>query len=343
MNYYEMTTEQLETLKASIDDKIDSYIGMSFASSRSEYVTYEIDSVDTDEIVINANHDLNGLIRDYTVTISGGVDDDVEYNRYNADEEIIDGGYMSFDRLQKDVHYAVIEIYELYKDLETINNILDDRAEEEPEEEPEEPEEEPEEVSIADVLGFTGFDYDDAKAKLENDPELDDLFETTNNILSTLGTRAEEEKETEGEVDNLQKTMLRYNHSINNQDPKGVHTMNRINSYNAYTVDRDFRYIANALGFHGFAYDDEDYDFRTKLEQDEELGDLLEQFEDIESSQFLIYTYTKVKFYERHEYDILSYLKTYGYDDNDNLNSIEDIMCSRVVAYVTGVISEYVY
>ena len=119
--------------------------------------------------------------------------------------------------------------------------------------------------------------------------------------------------------------------------------MNRIDAYNAYTVDRDFRYIANAFDFHGFAYDSEDYDFKEKLEQDEELGDLLEQFEDIESSQFLIYTRTKVEFYERHEHDILSYLKTYGYDDNDNLQSIEDIICSRVVAYVTGVLSEYGY
>lgn len=119
--------------------------------------------------------------------------------------------------------------------------------------------------------------------------------------------------------------------------------MNRIDAYNAYTVDSDFRRIANALGFHGFDYDDADADFRTKLENDEDLGDLLEQFEDIESSQFLIYTFLKVEFYKRHEYDILAYLKTYGYDDNDNLNSIEDIICSRVVAYVTGVLSEYGY
>ena len=289
MNYFDMTTEKLETLKSSIEEKLDTYVGMSFASSRSEYVSYEIDSVDTDEILINANHDLDGLIRDYTVTISGGVNDDVEYNRYNADEEIVDGGYMSFDRLQKDVRYAVIEIYELYKDLETIDNILNTRAEEEEEEEP------------------------------------------------------EEEKETEGEVDNLQKTMLKYNHSINKQDTNGVHTMNRTDVYNAYTVDRDFRYIADALGFGGFAYDNEDYNFKSKLEQDEEVGDLLDQLEDIESSQFLIYTCPKVKFYERHEYDILAYLKTYGYDDDDNLHSIEDIMCSRVTAYVTGVISEYDY
>ena len=275
MNYFEMPTEQLETLKATIEEKLDGYIGMSFASSRSEFVTYEIDSVDTDEIVINANHYFNGLIRDYIVTIDGGIDDDVEYSKYIDNGDLIDGGYMPFERLQKNVRYAVIEIYELYKDLETINNILDARAEE--------TEEKPEEKT------------------------------------------EEETEEPEGK-------------------DKGVNTMmNRIDAYNAYTVDRDFRYIANALGFHGFAYDDEDYDFRTKLEQDEELGGLLEQFEDIESSQFLIYTCTKVKFYERHEYDILAYLKTYGYDDNDSLHSIEDIMCSRVVAYVTGVLSEYGY
>lgn len=119
--------------------------------------------------------------------------------------------------------------------------------------------------------------------------------------------------------------------------------MNRIDAYNAYIANRDFSYIANALGFYGFDYDDEDADFKAKLENDEDLGDLLEQFEDIESSQFLIYTFLKVKFYERHEYDILSYLKTYGYDDSDNLNSIEDIICSRVVAYATGVLSEYGY
>ena len=119
--------------------------------------------------------------------------------------------------------------------------------------------------------------------------------------------------------------------------------MNRIDAYNAYNVNHAFRYIANALNFRGFDYNHEDDDFKTKLEQDEELGDLLDQLEDIESSQFLIYTCTKVRFYERHEYDILSYLRTYGYDDNNNLQSIEDIMCSRVTAYVTGVISEYGY
>lgn len=261
MNYYEMTTEQLESLKSSLEEKIDDYVGMSFASPRSELVSYEIDSVDSDEVEINANHFFDGLLRDYIVTIDGGVNDDVEYNHYNGDDDVIDGGYMSFDRLPKTIRNVVLEIYALYKELETINNILD--------------------------------------------------------------TRAEEEEESE--------------------ESKGVNIMKKFDAYNAYTVDRDFRYIANALGFHGFAYDDEDYDFRTKLEQDEELGDLLEQFEDIESSQFLIYTCLKVEFYERHEYDILSYLKTYGYDDNDDLQSIEDIMCSRVVAYVTGVISEYIY
>lgn len=123
--------------------------------------------------------------------------------------------------------------------------------------------------------------------------------------------------------------------------------MNRIDAYNAYNVNRDFRYIANALGFHGFAYDDdddEDADFRTKLEQDEELSDLLYQFEDIESSQFLIYTQNTTDFYQKHEHDIISYLKIYGYDDDDYyVRPIEDIICSRVVAYVTGVLSEYDY
>ena len=289
MNYYEMTTEQLETLKSDIEEKLNDYVGMSFASPRSEYVTYEVDSVDSDEILINANHDLDGLIRDYTVDILGGVNDDVEYNRYNADEEIVDGGYMSFDRLPKILRNAILEIYALYKELETINNILDARAEEEPEEEP------------------------------------------------------EEEKDTEGEVDNLQKTMLRHNHSINKQDTKGVHTMDRIDAYNAYVVNRDFRYIANALGFHGFAYDNEDADFKAKLENDEELSDLLDQFEDIESSQFLMYSYNTTDFYQKHEHDIISYLKIYGYDDDYYVRSIEDIMYSRVVAYVTGVLSEYGY
>lgn len=62
MSYYEMTTENLETLKSDIERKLDTYVGMSFASPRSEFVTYEIDSIDPDEILINANHYFNGLI-----------------------------------------------------------------------------------------------------------------------------------------------------------------------------------------------------------------------------------------------------------------------------------------
>lgn len=127
--------------------------------------------------------------------------------------------------------------------------------------------------------------------------------------------------------------------------------MNRFDAYDAYTTDRNFRYIANALGFTGFDYDPEDNDFEEKLENDNELGDLLEQFEDVESSQFLIYTSTITEFYKRHEYDILDYLSVYGYNEGDDVNygyddllqSIENIMCSRVVAYVTGVLSEYGY
>lgn len=119
--------------------------------------------------------------------------------------------------------------------------------------------------------------------------------------------------------------------------------MNRIDAYNAYTVNRDFRYIANALSFHGFDYDNEDADFKAKLENDEDLGDLLEQFEDIESSQFLIYSQNTTDFYQKHEHDIISYLKIYGYDDDYYVRSIDDIMYSRVVAYVTGVLSEYGY
>lgn len=276
MNYSVMTTKKLLALQSTFEEQINEYVGMSFASLRSELVTYEIDSVDSDEVLINANHFFDGLIRDYTVKIFGGVDDDVEYNRYNADEEITDGGYMSFDRLPKDVRNAVLEVYALYKKLEEINSILDNR-------------------------------------------------------LDTHDYEEEEEVETEEKTE--EKT----------EENTGVHTMNRFEAYNAYSVNRDFRYIANALGFAGFEYNHEDDDFRTKLENDSELDDLLEQLEDIESSQFLTYTYTKVKFYERHEYDILSYLKTYGYDDSDNLQSIEDIICSRVIAYVTGVISEYGY
>lgn len=180
MSYYEMTTEQLENLKSAIEEKLDTYVGMSFASPRSEYVTYEIDFIDSDEILINANHCYNGLIRDYTVDILDGVNDDVEYNLYNAEEEIVDGGYMSFDRLPKIIRNAVLEIYALYKELEKLDNILDTRAEEEEEE----PEEDKEVHYIANVLGFDGFDYDDAKAKLENDD-------------SILGTHAEEEEEEE--------------------------------------------------------------------------------------------------------------------------------------------------
>ena len=321
MNYYEMTTEKLETLKSDIEEQINDYVGMSFPSLRSDLVTYEIGSIDPDEVLITVNHCFDGVIRDYTVTINGGVEDDVEYNRYNSDDEVIDGGYVSFKRLQKDVRNAVVDIYELYRNLETIDNILDARSEEEEVVEIEEEEEDMDydkmttgqlESLIADALGFTGFDYDDAKSKLANDP-------------SILGNSAEESKEE------------------SKREDKGDHIMKKFDAYNAYTVNRDFRYIANALGFHGFDYDHFDDYFKAKLEQDEELGDLLDQLKDIESSQFLIYTCTKVKFYERHEYDILSYLKTYGYDDNDSLQSIEDIMCSRVVAYVTGVISEYGY
>lgn len=47
MNYYEMTTEQLESLKSSVEEKIDGYVSMSFPSLRSELVTYEVDSVDS--------------------------------------------------------------------------------------------------------------------------------------------------------------------------------------------------------------------------------------------------------------------------------------------------------
>lgn len=119
--------------------------------------------------------------------------------------------------------------------------------------------------------------------------------------------------------------------------------MNRIDAYNAYIINRDFRHIANALGFHGFDYDNEDGDFKEKLEQDKKLGDLLEQFEDIESSQFLMYSQNTTDFYQKHEHDIFTYLKTYGYDDDYHMQTIENIMCSRVVAYVTGVLSEYGY
>lgn len=120
--------------------------------------------------------------------------------------------------------------------------------------------------------------------------------------------------------------------------------MNRIDAYDAYTADRNFRNIANALGFTGFDYCPEDNDFEERLENDFELGDLIEQLEDVEYSQFLIYTSTKTEFYNRHEYDILDYLKTYDYNDvGGDLQNIEDIMCSRVITYVTSVVSEYDY
>ena len=282
MNYSVMTTEQLETLKSFIEEKLDGYVCLSFMSNRSELVSYEIDSFDSDSIMITANHYFDGLIRDYTVNILGGIDDDVEYNRYNADDEVVDGGYMSFDRLQKNVRQAVCEIYSLCQTLEQINNILDTRSEE---------------------------DAEDAEEDAEEDVKEEDVKEE--------GVKEEEDK--------------------------GVHTMNRIDAYNAYTVNRDFRYIANALGFSGFDYDDADFDFKAKLENDDKLSDLLEQLDDVESSQLLIYSRNATDFYQKHEYDIISYLKTYGYDDDYHIRSIEDIMCSRVVAYVTGVISEYVY
>ena len=134
MNYSVMTTEQLETLQASIEEKLNKYVGMSFMSSRSELVSYEIASVDSEEIFINANHYFKGIIRDYTVDIVGGVQDDVDYNHYNEDGYLVDGGYMSFNRLPKDVRNAVLEIYTLYIELGKIDNILDTRSEEEEEE-----------------------------------------------------------------------------------------------------------------------------------------------------------------------------------------------------------------
>ena len=288
MNYSVMTTEQLETLKAFLEEKLDGYVCLSFMSNRSELVSYEIDSFDSDSIMITANHYFDGLIREYIVDISEGVNDDVEYNHYNSDEEITDGGYMSFDRLQKNVRQAVCEIYSLCQALEQINNILDTRSEE---------------------------DAEDAE---EEDAEED---------VKEEDVKEEDVKEK----------------GVKEKEDKGVHTMNRIDAYNAYTVNRDFRYIANALGFSGFDYDDADFDFKAKLENDDKLSDLLEQLEDVESSQLLIYSRNATDFYQKHEYDIISYLKTYGYDDDYHIRSIEDIMCSRVVAYVTGVISEYVY
>lgn len=135
MNYSVMTTEKLESLRDSLEEKINEYVGMSFMSSRSELVSYEIDSVDSEEIFITANHYFKGVIRDYTVDIVGGVQDDVDYNHYNEDGYLVGYGYMSFDRLPKDVRNAVLEIYALYIELGKIDNILDTRAEEEEEEE----------------------------------------------------------------------------------------------------------------------------------------------------------------------------------------------------------------
>lgn len=121
--------------------------------------------------------------------------------------------------------------------------------------------------------------------------------------------------------------------------------MKRLDTYYAYIANRNFQYVANALGFAGFNYDLEDDDFDAKLKNDYNLTNLLEKLENIESSIFLKYTYTKISFYNSHEYDILDYLRDYGYDDNNrhNLRSINDIICSRVIAYVTGVLSEYDY
>lgn len=135
MNYSAMSTEKLEALQASLEEKTVEYSGMSFVSPRSELVSYEIDFVGFEDVLINVNHYYKGLIRDYTVTILDGVQDDVEYNRYNEDGECIDGGYMSFDRLPKDVRKAVCELSSIYEELEKIGNILDARAEEEEEEE----------------------------------------------------------------------------------------------------------------------------------------------------------------------------------------------------------------
>ena len=52
MNYSVMTTEQLETLKAFLEEKLDGYVCLSFMSNRSELVSYEIDSFDSDSIMI---------------------------------------------------------------------------------------------------------------------------------------------------------------------------------------------------------------------------------------------------------------------------------------------------
>ena len=186
MNYYEMTTEQLETLKSSIEEKLDDYVGMSFPSLRSDSVSYEIDSVDSDEVVITANHFFDGLLRDYTVTINGGVDDDVEYNRYNADEEIVDGGYMPFDRLPKILRIMILEIYELYKKLETIDNILDTRAEEETEEY----------KKLESLHSSLKEKFEDLESLYSS---IEEKFEGLKNSFSILKARVEEESKEESE------------------------------------------------------------------------------------------------------------------------------------------------
>ena len=189
MNYSDLTTEKLESLKSSIEERLDTYVGMSFASPRSEFVTYEIDSVASDEVVITANHFFDGLLRDYTVTIDRGVDDDVEYNLYNTDEEIVDGGYMSFDRLPKDVRNAVCEISSLYKEIEKLDNILNTRAEESEEDAEEEKFEELESL------------YSNIEEKFEDLESLysaiEEKFEGLKNSFSILKNRAEESEEEE--------------------------------------------------------------------------------------------------------------------------------------------------
>jgi hypothetical protein len=119
--------------------------------------------------------------------------------------------------------------------------------------------------------------------------------------------------------------------------------MKRIDVYYAYNVDINFYYVAKALGFDGFDYDLGDADFEVRLENDDNLSDLLEQFEYIKSSRFLALACPKTSFYKSHEFAILRYLGRHGYDGNDNLRSIEGIICSRVKAYVNGVLSEYGY
>lgn len=159
MNYSNMTTEKLESLLTTLEEKINGYVGMSFMSPRSDLVSYEIDSFDSDSILINANHFFDGLIRDYTVNILGGVYDDVEYNHYNGDGDCVDGGHMSFDRLPKIIRNAVLEIYALYKEIEKINSILDARAEEEEEEDSEEDAEEDAGVNTMKIEKFNKYDH----------------------------------------------------------------------------------------------------------------------------------------------------------------------------------------